>query len=342
MDHIVGLYEADARERAKRLLWTGWLVTGLIALALASIGRFILFPATRVIAQNLRELRAARDLLEDRVLERTKDLEHANHALAAEHAERIAAEGRHRALVEQLGHAARVNSMGEMASGLAHELNQPLGAVVNYVGGCLERVNARNPDLAELHGALERAHDAAVRAGEIVRRIRSFVSRHEFERVQLDPADVVREAVELARPDAERRDIALETEMAPDLPRVLGDAIQLQQVLLNLIHNAFDAIEAKRPVNPRVLVQVERSSDGAVKFAVFDNGEGLGPEVTRRLFEPFFSTRADGMGMGLAISRGIIEAHHGHIAAGSTTAGSTVIHFSIPVADPSSPESDTT
>jgi len=330
MDRLVGLYEAEARQRAKRLIWMGWVVTGLIVLALASMGWFILVPAFRVIAQNLRELRAAKDGLEDRVRERTSELELANRELAAEHAERLAVEGRHRALVEQLGHAARVNTMGEMASGLAHELNQPLGAIANYVGGCLERIAAPNPDLDGLRGALEKAHGAAIRAGEIVRRIRSFVTRHTFEPSIVSPAEVAQEAVEFVLPEAERRGIRVETLLAPDLPRVLGDSVQLQQVLLNLIRNAFDAIEARKPVIPRVLVRVERTGTGDVSFAVVDNGEGLGPEALRRLFEPFFSTRAEGMGMGLAISRGIVEAHGGKIAATSDIGKSTTIDFLIP------------
>ncbi len=334
MDRIVSLFEADARRRAKQLIWTGWLVTGLIVLALASIGWFILVPAFRVIGQSLRELRAARDGLEQRVRERTAELELANREIAAEHTERLAAEGRHRALVEQLSHAARVNTMGEMASGLAHELNQPLGAIANYVGGCLERIRVPNPDLDALRAALDKAHGAAIRAGEIVRRIRSFVTRHAFEQKLVSPADVAQEAVEFIRPDAERRGIRLEILLAPDLPHVVGDSVQLQQVLLNLMRNAFDAIQATNPVNPQVLVRVERSSAGDVSFAVVDNGEGLGPEALRRLFDPFFSTRADGMGMGLAISRGIVEAHGGKISAASDPGKSTVVDFLIPSADP--------
>lgn len=340
MDRIVGLYEIEARQRAKQLIWTGWLVTGLIVLALASMGRFVLVPAFRVIAQNLRELRAARDGLEDRVRERTAELETTTHKLAAEHAERLAVEGRHRALVEQLGHAARVNTIGEMAASLAHELNQPLGAIANYVGGCLERIRGPNPDLDGLRTALQKAHGAAIRAGETVRRIRRFVTRHTFEPTVVNPAEVAQEAVELVRPEAERRGIRLETRLALDLPQVLGDPVQLQQVLLNLMRNAFDAIEAKTPVNPRVLVRVERSSTGDVSFAVVDNGEGLGPEALRRLFEPFFSTRAEGMGMGLAISRGIVEAHHGKISANCNPGESTVVDFLIPAAGPAPAEAN--
>ncbi len=336
MDRIVSLYEADARERAARLRRTGWVVTGLILLALLAIGRFVLAPASRVIEAQVADLRDARQRLEERVRERTAELEASHVELETEHAERLAAEERHRRLLEQFGHAARVNTMGEMASSLAHELNQPLGAIANYVGGCIERLDGRTVDHAELRGAMERAQSATLRAGEIVRRIRRFVTRHEFRGESLAPARVVEETVALLRDEADRRGVTVETEVASDLPSVKGDAVQLQQVLVNLIRNSFDAVDAMRasdaakPVRPNVIVAVGRSSAGGVSFSVIDNGEGMPAERVGQMFDPFFSTRAEGMGMGLAISRGIAEAHGGKIETESEPGVGTRVTLTLP------------
>jgi len=336
MDRIVALYEEEARDRAAGLRSTGWIISGFVVLALAAVGGFVLVPATRVIERQVADLRAARDRLEDRVRERTAELEASHRELEAVHGERLAAEERHRRLLEQLGHAARVNTMGEMATGLAHELNQPLGAITNYVGGCLEQLDAGRTDPSRLRGALERAQEATLRAGEIVRRVRRFATRHEFQAESVDPARLASETVDFLRDEAARREITLEIEAAPDLPSVSGDPVQLQQVLVNLIRNSFDAVNAAeaapdaKPRRGNVIVSVGRSPDGNVSFAVIDNGEGLPAERKDKMFDPFFSTRAGGMGMGLAISRGIVEAHHGKIAAESDPGVRTCIRFTLP------------
>lgn len=336
MDRIVSLYEEEARDRAAGLRGTGWIISAFVVLALAGVGGFVLVPATRVIERQVADLRAARDRLEDRVRERTAELEASHRELEDEHRERLAAEERHRRLLEQLGHAARVNTMGEMATGLAHELNQPLGAIANYVGGCLEQLDAGRGDPSQLRGALERAQEATLRAGEIVRRVRRFATRHEFRPEAVDPARLASETIDFLRDEASRRDISLAVEPAPDLPSVSGDPVQLQQVLVNLIRNSFDAVDAARsapnakPMRGNVIVSVGRSPDGNVSFAVIDNGEGLPAERKDKMFDPFFSTRAGGMGMGLAISRSIVEAHHGKIEAESDPGVRTCIRFTLP------------
>lgn len=336
MDRIVWLYEAEARGRAERLRRTGWAVTALILLALAGIGWLVLLPAARVIERQVADLRDARDRLEERVRERTAELEASHRELEAEHRDRLDAEERHRRILEQFGHVARVNTMGEMASGLAHELNQPLGAIANYVGGCLERFDSGNADPAELRVALERAQAVTLRAGEIVRRLRRFATRHEFREEVVDPGGLVSETVDLLRDEADRRGIPIETDVAPDLPFIRGDAVQLQQVLVNLVRNAFDAVDAARaataskPMRPNVIVSVGRSANGGVSFSVVDNGEGLPPERAGKMFDPFFSTRAEGMGMGLAISRGVIETHQGEIEVESEPGVRTCVRFTLP------------
>ena len=156
MDSVVGLLEREARDRVGRMFWTGWVVTGLILVALAAIGRFIVRPALELIRRQVEELRRARDELEDRVRQRTRELE-------------IAAE-RHQALVEQFSHVARTTTIGEMASGLAHELNQPLGAIANYAEGCLVELASPHPAIEDVKIALEKLLAATLRAGKIIER----------------------------------------------------------------------------------------------------------------------------------------------------------------------------
>jgi two-component system sensor kinase FixL len=326
MDRIVGLYERETRARLDRLLRGGWAVTGLILVALLGIGGFILRPAARLVDRQLAELREARDSLEARVRERTAELERA--------------EQRHRALVEQFSHVARTTTIGEMASGLAHELNQPLGAIANYVQGCLVVLEAPRPasvpdpdgdrDLEGVRTALEKVLATTLRAGEILRRIRRFVTRHEVAHERFEPNRVVAEVEEVVRDDARRRGIALETRLAPELPCLEGDPVQIQQVLVNLVRNAFDALSASEVLDPKVLMQTERGPSGAVEFRVTDNGEGIPADRLPRVFDAYFSTRAEGMGMGLAISRTIVEAHRGRIWAESTPTVRTTFQFTLP------------
>lgn len=330
MDKIVGLYEANARARAAQLVWTGWIVTVAILVALLAIGGFTLIPASLVIQKQVTALADARARLEDRVQARTAELKAANLRLEEEHRERISAQEQHRRLLEQFSHASRINTMGEMASGLAHELNQPLGAIANYVGGCLERINSGLSTPEELREPLEHAQAVTLRTGEIIRRVRRFAKRHELEVESVDPVQVATEAIGFLMDESKQRKIPIQSELVSNLPLVQCNAIQIQQVLVNLIRNGFDAIEAAKPEKPRIQVSVSHSPDGGVSFSVTDNGEGLERSRLERMFDPFFSTRADGMGMGLAICRGIIEAHNGKIEAESEVGVQTTVRFSLP------------
>lgn len=330
MDKIVGLYEANARARAARLVWTGWLVTAAILIALLAIGRFTLIPASLVIQKQMTALAEARDQLEDRVQSRTAELKAANLRLEVEHRERLTAQEQHRRLLEQFSHASRINTMGEMASGLAHELNQPLGAIANYVGGCLERINSGLAHPRELREPLEHAQAVTLRAGEIIRSVRRFAKRHELEVETVDPGQLAKEAIGFLKDESEQRKIPVELELVSDLPLVACNPVQIQQVLVNLIRNGFDAIEAAKPEKPRIQVVITRGSDKGAWLSVIDNGEGLEKSRLDRMFDPFFSTRAEGMGMGLAICRGIIEAHHGKIEAESKIGVQTIVRFFLP------------
>jgi two-component system sensor kinase FixL len=330
MDRIVGLFERETRARVDRLLWTGWAVTALILVAMMGIGLFILRPAARLIQRQLFELRKARDTLEARVRERTRELELAKQNLEREVRERSLAEQRHRALLEQFSHVARTTTIGEMASSLAHELNQPLGAIANYVEGCLVVLDAPHPALDEVRTALEKVLATTLRAGEIIRRIRRFVTRHEIGQEQFAPNRVVEEVEELFRDEARRRGIALEMRLAPELPILRGDPVQIQQVLVNLVRNAFDSLSASEVVKPLILMQTHEVDSGDVEFSVTDNGEGIPRERFGKIFDAYFSTRAEGMGMGLAISRTIVEAHYGRISAESIPEVRTTFRFSLP------------
>jgi signal transduction histidine kinase len=333
MERLVGIYEHEAEARVDRLIWSGWLVTGLALLGLAAVGWLILRPASRLIRGQVAALRSARDALEERVRERTTALELAYAQLEREACERALADERHRALLEQFGHAARTTTIGEMASGLAHELNQPLGAIANYAEGCLVALDSPQPPLEQVRDAIGKVLATTLRAGEIVKRIRRFVTRHEIARDRFDPARLVREVDEFFQDEAGRRGVSLRIETAPDLPYLLGDPVQIQQVLVNLVRNAFEALAASKPVEPTVVMTAEPGESGAVEFRVSDNGEGISEERLGRVFDAYFSTRDEGMGMGLAISRTIVEAHGGRINVESLPGVRTTFRFTLPAAD---------
>lgn len=330
MDRIVGLYEGRARARIARLVWTGWCLTGLVLVALLGLGLFVLRPAAGIIRRQIAELDRARVELEAKVLERTRALEEANRHLVDEAERRAAAEARHRAVIEIAGHASRTNTLGEMAGGLAHELNQPLGAIANYAEGCLVALGREAPDLDELREALRRILATTLRAGEVIKRVRRFVTRRPLEPGPLAPGRVLSEVADLLAAEARRRGITLRIDAAPELPLVRGDPVQIQQVLINLARNAFEAIGAAEMSRRQVVMAAERAELGGVEFRVTDDGEGIPAERIGRVFEPYFSTRAEGMGMGLAISRTIVEAHQGTLTVESAPGEGTTFRFPLP------------
>jgi signal transduction histidine kinase len=252
--------------------------------------------------------------------------------LAREVCQRALAEQRHRTLLEQFSHAARTTTIGEMASGLAHELNQPLGAIANYAEGCLVALDAPRPALGEIKAALEKLLATTLRAGQIIQRIRRFVTRQEVGREPFEPNRVALEAAELLGDEAQRRAITLKLDLAPELRKIQGDPVQVQQVLVNLVGNALDALAASESAEPTVVMQTRRAGSDGVEFRVSDNGEGIPEEHLAKVFDAYFSTRAGGMGMGLAISRTIVEAHRGRIAVESVPGSWTTFRFTLPVA----------
>ncbi|HEX9932630.1 MAG TPA: PAS domain S-box protein [Allosphingosinicella sp.] len=225
--------------------------------------------------------------------------------------ERQQAEQRLQELQSELVHISRLTALGEMASALAHELNQPLAAISNYVGGSSQLLARPDPPVEKVRGALDRASEQTLRAGQIIRRLRDFVARGETERRIESLPRLIQEASALALVGAKEHGVRVRFETEPSVALVLADKVQVQQVILNLIRNAIDAMaEAPRR---ELLIRAAPAPDGMVEVSVEDSGPGIAPEVLDQLFQPFITTKRDGMGVGLSISRTIIEAHGGRI-----------------------------
>lgn len=245
---------------------------------------------------------------------------------------RLQTDTRLQELQQELFHLSRLSDMGQMASALAHELNQPLSSAANYISGTRRLLSSDEPRLDLALQGLDRATEQIQRVGDIVRRLRSFVERSEGERriEQLPP--VVEEAISLLAPTL-RAQCELSFTAEPDLDPVLIDRVQIQQVLLNLFRNAIEAMadSAVRELLVRVLAD-ERC--GAVVVKVADTGPGIDPAVADRLFQPFVTSKSTGMGIGLSLCRTIMEAHGGAISAGSGEAGGAEFTLSLPAIDP--------
>lgn len=240
--------------------------------------------------------------------------------IATDITSRRLAEEQSAAQAERAQNASRLITMGEMASTVAHELNQPLTAINNYCNGMLSRIKAKQISEDDLLGALEKTARQAQRAGQIIHRIRSFVKRSEPNRSMAEVAVLVEEAVELAEIELRRRNVRLTHYIAARLPPLRVDPILIEQVLINLLKNAAESIDfAQRPTAQRSVelrVVPKRVDDKpVVEFTVLDTGRGIAPEVMERLYEAFYSTKADGMGIGLNLCRSIVESHQGRMTA---------------------------
>lgn len=245
------------------------------------------------------------------------------------------AEARMQDLQSELVHMSRLTSMGEMASALAHELNQPLTAIASYLKGSRRLLATPAPPLDQLDEAIGKAADQALRAGDIIRRLREFVARGETQREPESLTKLIEEASALALVGAKELGVRVTFEAAPDIDRVLVDKVQIQQVVLNLMRNAIEAMEDCP--RPELAVRTVRTGDGAAMVSVSDTGAGLRPDVADQLFQPFVTTKRTGMGVGLSISRTIIEAHGGRIWADSNPAGGATFCFTLPTIDDPEP-----
>jgi len=243
--------------------------------------------------------------------------------------ERQQTEARLQELQAELVHMSRLTAMGEMASALAHELNQPLSAIANYMKGSRRLLENPSDQAAGLiRDAMDKAADQALRAGEIIRRLRDFVARGESERRVEDVKKLVEEASALALVGAKDKGVRVQFAFAPRLDYVLADKVQIQQVLLNLIRNAIEAMESE-PTR-ELVVSTSPARDNMVEIRVADTGPGIAPEISAQLFQPFVTTKSQGMGVGLSISRTIIEAHGGAIVQRPNPGGGTVFAFTLP------------
>jgi PAS domain S-box-containing protein len=251
-------------------------------------------------------------------------------------AEELAAQQAEKAQV-----TSRLVTMGEMASSVAHELNQPLTAITNYCNGMVSRVRADGIAKNDLIAALDKTARQAERAGQIIHRIRAFVKRSEPQRQASQAKDIVDDAVELAGIELRRRNVQIHTYVAQRLPVLMCDPILIEQVVLNLLKNAAEAIDsaqlpsARRHIELRVVPRHTPDEGGVIEFSVTDMGPGMKDEVIGRLYEAFFSTKVEGLGIGLSLCRSIVESHRGRIRAQNLYNGSTVVgcrfSFTLPV-----------
>lgn len=232
--------------------------------------------------------------------------------------------------VEQLQRTARLNTMGEMASTLAHELNQPLAAIANYCAGCVTRMQHGHWKKEDVFGAMQKAKAQAERAGKIIRNIREFVKKREPKRSAVHIAEILDNALGFAEIDAQRMGIRIVSDLETGLPAVFADRVMIEQVVLNLVKNGMEAM-GKTPAAERTLVVRTRLlSPYAVEVAVIDRGHGIGEEARERLFMPFYTTKTEGMGMGLNICRSIVEFHDGRLVVDSNPEGGTIFSFTLP------------
>jgi PAS domain S-box-containing protein len=237
----------------------------------------------------------------------------------------------------ELAHVMRVTSLGELTASIAHEVNQPLGAVVANAEACLGWLDRESPDLNEAHAAIERIVRDGHRAGEVIRRVRALIKRTDTQMVPLDVNEIVSEAMNIVEHELLRHRVSQRMELSSDPPVVLGDRIQLQQVLLNLIING---IEAMQPITDRrreLVIRSERDETQQVHVTVMDCGIGLSAESAHRIFDAFITTKSSGMGMGLSICRSIIQAHGGRIWASTNEPFGAAVQFTLPLHRPEAP-----
>ena len=228
----------------------------------------------------------------------------------------------------ELTHLSRVTMLGELSGSLAHELNQPLTAILSNAQAALRFLARPQIDRAELEETLRDIVDADKDAGEVIRSLRGLLKKGEVQRQSLDVNEVVQEMLKLVRSDLLNQRVAVETDLPPVLPPVLGDRVQLQQVLLNLVMNASDAMAGSD--SRRLHVSTERIARDGVRVSVRDHGRGIPTDALERIFEPFFTTKPHGLGLGLAVCRSILLAHGGELSAENHPGGGAVFQFTLP------------
>lgn len=243
---------------------------------------------------------------------------------------RAAADVKIRKAQDELAHLNRMAALSELAASIAHELNQPLAAILNNAQAAGRLLSRPEPDVAESRAAIADIADDARRAGQIIQRMRAMLKKGEPSADAHDLNDLAREVARLIAGDALLRGALLQFDLAPRLPAVRGDGVQLQQVLLNLLVNALDAVSRRPPDARQIVVRTRARGDAEVEISVEDSGEGIAPADLERIFEAFFTTKAAGLGVGLAISRNIVEAHGGRLWAESPPGRGATLRCALP------------
>jgi C4-dicarboxylate-specific signal transduction histidine kinase len=283
------------------------------------------------LAETEEKLRQARDELERRVEQRTAELAEANRRLRVEMDERRHAEERAQQHLAELAHVARLNTVGEMVAELAHELNQPLSAICSHAQACKRMLDSHDRDYGEeLSASLNQVNEQSTRAAEIIRRLRRFVAKAKPLEAVVDVNAMIHDVAELMNMDARMADAEVIFELSDPLPSVVADRIQLEQVLVNLMRNGFEALRESNRAPRRLTIRTAVDAQRNILVDVHDNGVGIASDMMDRVFERFFTTKDAGMGMGLSVSQSIIENHGGKLWATPAPDGGAVFHFVLP------------
>jgi C4-dicarboxylate-specific signal transduction histidine kinase len=244
--------------------------------------------------------------------------------------DRRRAEDEARQMQDRIAHFGRISTMGEMAAGIAHEVNQPLTAIATYAQACQRLIAANDFSQEEVEAALSHIGAQALRAGEVIRRLRTFVKNREVRRELIEANRLLDDVVTLAQTDARHNGVRLVLEPSSLTPQVQADAVQIQQVILNLVRNSIDAMLTVPEVRREILLRTSVDSEGDVEFMVADRGTGVDPAAMAELFNPFFTTKPGGTGLGLSISRSIVRAHGGKLWCSANPGGGARFFFTLP------------
>lgn len=325
---LTGLDDENAALEALQRGAQDYLVKGQISSAM--LVRSLRYAIERQRGETA--LQEAHDQLEERVAERTEELSRTNEELKRAICDRERAEDFARARHEELAHLARLNTLGEMASSLAHELNQPLTAIVAYTHSCLRRMSDDDwEDDAvrdEIELEMQKAAAQAKRGAEIIQRLRRLVTRRDSERVPFSINESIREVTELVASELRASSVVLHLELGESLPMITADRVQIEQVIVNLVRNGIAAMSGQ---GGELRIRSAPDIQGNVEVKVIDCGTGADAKTLSRVFEPFFTTKDEGLGLGLSISRSIIESHHGKFSVAPNLGRGLTFRFTLPI-----------
>jgi two-component system sensor kinase FixL len=328
MDEIVKLMENEAARTVRILRATVLAIAATVVALLVGLGWFVVRPATQTIRSQVSELEA-------RVTQRTTELAAALASLQREIRDREQTELKNQRLAAQLAHADRVTTMGHLTAGVAHELNQPLAAIANYAEACdVELLTARDAvaiSVDRLRNYLDKLKHASLRAGQIIRRMRNFVRPNAFSPSEVEADLLVTEIVELLSSEIERANVELSLDLTARDAMIHADAIQIQQVLANLVQNALQSLKSCPTCEHKLVIRTATNFD-TVQYDVIDSGPGFVATDPEAAFAPFQTSKVDGLGIGLAICRSIVEQHQGTIWINSSTGQGAKISFALPLA----------